>query len=888
VPYKLYISYLWDELPHVFETQLATTTQKEVGPKPNWDNEIFSDCANPSPQWVEEVKCEKCMCHTMCVIQSEDEIVSGTTGASENVMQTTTFIDEMEGVSQGEPAVVNDYEVQDVVTSASLAQFLSRPVRISSITWNESDAVGTTTTLSPWNLFFNNPAIKYKLNNYSFLRCSLKVKVIINASPFYFGAMRVCYQPLPAFKKTTIQTNAAVNQLIPYSQQPGIWISPQHSEGGEMTLPFFYQKNFLRIQVAQDFTDMGTLRLITYTGLASANGVTGQGVSVQVYAWAEDVVIAGPSLGLAMQSQDEYGTGPVSGPASTVARFAGMVRGVPIIGKFATATEMGARAVSGIAKLFGYTNVPVIDNTAPYRPSAFPQLASPEIGFPTEKLTLDAKNELTIDPTAIGLSGHDELSTEYLVSKDSYIASLTWQTSTPVDTPLFTSRVTPFQFVNDGASVNKLYMTPLSMVANCFAAWRGDLIFTFKVVASPYHKGRIRISYDPVSSTVQTAGDVGSAVFNTILDIGQDSEVEVRIPYQQALAWLALNTNFGTGNIPFTTSTTPTLTNVDTYDNGLLSVKVLTLLTAPVATSVVPILVFVRGAENMEFANPQEVGSLFSPFQVQSQDEISEVNMGETSDIVLLDRNRINFGECVKSLRPLLRRSVLHEFQQPNVTAANTFGTIRYVHSRFPSYYGYDPNGTLQAKGTVVPASTFNFNWTNNTVYNWVANCYIGQRGSGHVHYNVFNDVPYSYMMASRINDGNAVQAVALTVASQAVGTASANAARWRTLNFSTQPGAAMTNQFTQSGLSVSYPNYSQYKFESTEPGNMTKPPLAGTAAADGSILELAQLTIGYDTNTNQDLLVKVAKYTSVGTDFNLYFFLNVPVWNYFSQPLPA
>jgi hypothetical protein len=153
VPYKLYFSCIWNELSYVLDKQLATTTQKEVGPKPNWDKEIFADCTNPPAQWAEEVQCEKCLCHTMCVVQSEDEIVSGTTGASETVMQTTTFIDEMEGVSQGDPAIENDYETQDVVTSASLAQFLSRPVRISSITWNESDAVGTTTTLSPWNLF---------------------------------------------------------------------------------------------------------------------------------------------------------------------------------------------------------------------------------------------------------------------------------------------------------------------------------------------------------------------------------------------------------------------------------------------------------------------------------------------------------------------------------------------------------------------------------------------------------------------------------------------------------------------------------------------------------------------------------------------------------------
>lgn len=830
---------------------------------------------------------QKCSSHCFgCVIQAEPEEIPTTSSAGGGVTesQTTTFADEVAGVTIGEPTVCNQYEIEDSVTSAGLENFLERPVRIASFTWNESDATGTTTTFSPWHLFFNNTQIKYKLNNYAFLRCNLKIKIIVNASPFYFGAMRACYQPLPAFKSNTIVNDASgsLSHLIPYSQQPGVWIYPAHSEGGEMILPFFYPKNFLRVGVAQDFTDMGTLRMITYTPLDSANGATGQGVSVQIYAWAENVVLAGPTLGLAMQARDEYGMGPVSGPASTVARYAGLVRGIPIIGKFATATEMGANAIAGIAKLFGFTNVPVIDPTAPFRPGAFPQLASSEIGFPIEKLTIDAKNELTIDPTSVGLPPHDELATEYLVKRDSLLARASWLTSSPVDTPLFTSRVTPFMFTNNNATTQQLYFTPMGMVSNLFNNWRGDLIFTFKVVASPYHKGRIRISYDPYSSTVQTTGDVGSSLFNTILDIGSETEVEVRVPYQQALAWMRVNTSFNTSNIPFSTSTTPTLTNTDVYDNGMISMKVLTLLTAPVATSTVSILVFVRGADNVEFANPVDPGQTFTPFQVQAQPEaadgVQHVSTGEVSEIVLLDRNRVNFGECVKSLRPLLRRSNYSETFLNTGTSTNAIGVTQWSMTRWNPYYGYDPNGVNSAKGTIVPASNFNFNYTKNLPYNWVANCYVGQRGAGHLHFNVNQDGPAGSVLITRVN--NAEGYTAQSVGSAAAGTVSNNARAYVTTRKSTAGGCALTNQITQSGLSVSVPNYTAYKFESTEPGNCTKPPLAGTTAYDGSSSEVVTLQVDWDgTTTASTDTLRIHKFISVGTDFNLFFFLNVPTW---------
>jgi hypothetical protein len=306
--------------------------------------------------------------------------------------QTTAFLDEVAGVEEGMTASSNEYENQDVEVSADLKGFLARPVRIASFTWLESDATGTFTQFDPWSLFLNNTQIKYKLNNYAFLRGNLKVKIVVNASPFYYGAMRACYQPLPDFKASTIRTDVTLGRLIPHSQQPGLWIHPQHSEGGVLTLPFFYPKNFLRIGFASDVAGMGVLRMVSYTPLASANGAVGQGVSVQLYAWMEDVCLGGPTLGLAMQAQDEYGTGVVSAPASTIAAIAGRLRTVPLIGKFATATEMGARAISGIAQLFGFTNVPVIADTMPYRQTPFPQMASSEIGYPVEKLTLDPKN----------------------------------------------------------------------------------------------------------------------------------------------------------------------------------------------------------------------------------------------------------------------------------------------------------------------------------------------------------------------------------------------------------------------------------------------------------------------------------------------------------------
>lgn len=799
-----------------------------------------------------------------------------------NVEQvTTTFSDEFGGVSVGETFEQEQFTQQDANTRATLANFLQRPVRIDTFTWQESDPVGVIRTISPWSLFFNDPSIKYKMNNFSFISCNLKLKIIVNASPFYFGTLRACYQPLPVFKASTIGA-ANVQTLVPYSQQPGLWISPMNSEGGELKLPFLFQKDYLSVQRLADFTNMGTLRFVNYAALDSANGATGVGVSVQVYAWAEDIILSGPSVGLALQA-DEYGDGVVSRPASVVAGIAGKLRGVPILGKFATATEIGARAVGGIAKLFGFTNVPVVSDTQPYRPSPFPQFASPEIGFPVEKLTLDAKNELAVGGNCVGVESDDPLAIEALVRRESYLTTATWSTTSPVDTPLFTSKVTPWLFNSSGTlntNGTAYYMTPQAMVATNFANWRGDIIFRFRVVASKYHKGRLRVSYDPVNAAVQTTGDTGSMTYNKIIDLGEETEFEIRVPYHQALPWLRTNSVLSITN--WTTSTTPALTNDTTAMNGLISLKVLTLLTAPVAASAVSILVFVRGAENLEFANPSLLPRL-SPFTVQA-DTMDQYVPGSPS-VVDMNRYRINFGESVKSLRMLMRRTVACEtLYNPTAATGNYQATKRAF--RYPKTFGYDPATNGSARGVITTGTTYPFNYTPMNTYSMVSNCFIGQRGAIMWHLVPDTIKPLGNLKITRINDDSWTSITGLIVNNLTATTSSLNSVT----SPYTPAGCSVVNCSTVNGMSVSVPNYTQFKFQSTRPNAGTvQYTVANLDQCDGGDKEAWQLDFTAIQTDIPSETIKLHTYFGIGTDFSLVYFLNVPVmYAIVSSPTPV
>jgi hypothetical protein len=99
----------------------------------------------------------------------------------------------------------------------------------------------------------------------------------------------------------------------------------------------------------------------------------------------------------------------------------------------------------------------------------------------------------------------------------------------------------------------------------------------------------------------------------------------------------------------------------------------------------------------------------------------------------------------------------------------------------------------------------------------------------------------------------------------------------------------ALTNQFTQAGMSVSVPNYSNCKFESTNPYAITKPPVTNSDTYDGSCFEMVKFEIFWNgTAGPKPENMRITKYHSVGTDFNLFFFLNVPTWRVLPTPTAA
>nr|WPV63275.1 MAG: capsid protein [Wufeng shrew marnavirus 1] len=808
--------------------------------------------------------------------QSEDEVVQETTTFQEN--DGTGDVMDM-------PATHLPLILDDAVTQADLKSFLARPVRITAGTWFESDSTGLSLFgVNPWFSFFNEARIKNKLHNFAFVRCNLKIKILVNASPFYYGRALVHYRPTTAFKSQVPLNTAANTQLVPFSQRPHVWLRAEDNTGGEMTLPFVYQKNWLTIKSATEMQQMGTLSANVYSPLQSANGVAGTGVSYSIYAWAEDVVLSGSTLSLAMQGKDEYVDGPISGPATALSKIAGSL--TPVFGRFATATSMALSTTADIARMFGFTNVPVVSSTAPMRVTQFANFASTEIGYPLEKLTIDAKNELSVDPKVLGLSSDDELVVSDLVSRDSYLTKFVWATTDTLGKTLFYSNVTPRMQSNTivDTTTNVIQHTPMSFVARAFEAWRGDIIFEFDIVASQYHKGRLQIAFDPVgdaTTNVVNTSDVTSAVYTVVADLSKEHTVSIRVPYQQALGWL---TTQATSEVvtAWSTSATPTFVDSPTQYNGSICVKVLNNLTAPVLTSNVEVLVRVRGAENLEFANPAPFRSTLSYFRPQSEEEIVMDVLGAHEPSLDEKRGLLNYGEVVRSLRPLIRRTCYATPVNFVVTGSTGYTSLDFDHYKLPPYPGFDPTGLFTVT-SVVSIGTKQYNWGNMSLLQWLLPAFVGYRGSTFWYYNPHGQtVASNNLIVTRIPNNVSNASISVT---NALSATQSGRAQLQMKEF-TASGTSLCNPRVAAGSGISVPMQSQYLMHSTDPQYATTPSNFDTAYADCVNVSIAD-SAGLIPVTSTTLAPSLDTYCGAGTDFNMHFFLCVPTV-YYNATIPV
>jgi hypothetical protein len=471
--------------------------------------------------------------------------------------------------------------------------------------------------------------------------------------------------------------------------------------------------------------------------------------TVSVFAWAEDVSLSVLTsrdvVELSAQSGEEIdeanAMGVVSGPATVVAKASAYFMNIPYVAPFAMATNMAATTTAAIAKMFGYSRPPITKAPDPYRPTLNGSLALTNVPDVVEKMTIDSKQELTIDPRISGLGGVDPLNIREIAKRESYLTTFSWVRGTEPEALLWNARVSPVIW-NEITSTPRSYVFP----ACCFAAmpfqyWTGTMKFRFQIVASAYHRGRIKVVYDPE----YLAQDEYNTNYMRIVDISEEQDFTIEVSPSETVQ---LMKHEDPGYDSYTQTWSSTRYTDKAFGNGVIGFFVVNELTVPnsTANNDIEVNVFVSMGDDFEVFVPEDrfqAFTLFPPpqappptreFTPQSGavaptvQETSEPSAPQQSmsDHIGIDANpgsKLNTvftGESITSFRTLLKRYNLWSAIVPT----NDYTSVIGRTPAMPYPRGYAPNAVdLDLAGE-------SYNYCNTVLLHWVRYAFMGWRGS--------------------------------------------------------------------------------------------------------------------------------------------------------------
>lgn len=307
----------------------------------------------------------------------------------------------------------------------------------------------------------------------------------------------------------------------------------------------------------------------------------------------------------------------------TVSDVTSTLRRIPFAGPIIAGVVQGATTISNIARFFGFAKPLSVQN------NQLVQLKYPELVYSEGENTARAIG-FNPDNNVYPLMKHmissiDQYSVAKIASKQMLLTSLSYFESDEPNTRIFAWDVNPLNVgVFDGGDIiENVGITDmitaenyLSHVASCASYWRGGIVIKYKILASAFHAGYLRLSWmpgnyvntsDPFNwnNTYNVPGTtlnyLESNVIQKVIDISSQEQQagEFVIPYISNKPWLMVDPT-GIAQARGYAAAEENRTGFE-WANGLFMISVVNKLTHP--TSPVPqvdIVLFV-GAEEETF-----------------------------------------------------------------------------------------------------------------------------------------------------------------------------------------------------------------------------------------------------------------------------------------------
>jgi hypothetical protein len=533
------------------------------------------------------------------------------------------------------------------------------------------------TFLRVWDLYTLNPAVRAKLRNYAYIRGDMVIKIVISGTPFHMGKLMVSYQPYDKWNETlssylvslTYNNDLRLNLMGYLSQAPGaITMDMKDNKPVVIRCPFISTKPMHRIynnastaiSDVTSFTDLYNAGALYLMMLNTPDCVSdaSSNLSISVYGHMENVELGCISGTIAQitTEADEYKTGPIETVSTKLAEISSALTRVPDLAPFAYASKMLFTGAAKVAAIYGWSKPPVDPKPMFVKNNPYTNGAH-TIGYETNfKLSLDPKQEITVDPRVAGVS-QDELSIASLCARESFVTKFNWTVANVAMTPIYKILVSPWivRTATHGTPT-RTFVQPSAMAfaVQPFQYWRGDIDYRFDFVCTAFHRGKVAIYYEPnISQSVLINANLSlNKQFIAMIDLQETQSVRVTVKWAASRAWLKVASGAEGETISAMLPLDPG------YFNGYIAVVPITRLTSPLEKTI-DVNLWVK-SDNMQVnfvteANLPTERKIFTEAQEIHPIGVTQVELNKSS-ASQMHINEEHFGENPISFRLLLKR----------------------------------------------------------------------------------------------------------------------------------------------------------------------------------------------------------------------------------------
>lgn len=580
----------------------------------------------------------------------------------------------------------------------TISDFMMKPIIVQQGTISNTDTFSSFAPIyCPYDLL--NPMRLSKLDGFMGFKATAVFRIQVNATPFQQGRymLTACYTGGVEDGGGTAGASyitAHTNTLVQRSQLPRVELDINCDTEGILRVPFVSALNWYPLaakNTALAYGDWANVRLFPYEKLNAVTNVTATYTIWQHFEDLQLYVATAPQSGRmtrgsrrkppASVEQDSQRIGPIESVLLRVKGVAAKFGQHPLLSAYATPLTWGLDVAAGAANVFGWSKPINMDASKKVLRRVHGDYSVVDTSDDSAVLAMTIRNQVSVFPSFAG-TDVDEMDINYIASIPAWKTSYPWSVASTAGTALFELAVQPVANVQTRtASAGVIYsdFSPMEYVSRYFSFWRGSITFTFKIVRTQFHSGRLQFVFFPHNDDIAVTSRnavLAQYVHREVVDIREQNEIVITIPYCSSRPYRNI---YNTGSIQGSSI-------------GTLSCYVVDSLVAPPMVAQSAVIIMEKSAgPDFELSVPVSVNMLpilgavpqsgFMPDTVRNDCAITStvIGSGDVPEPTQLFAETC-IGEKIVSMRALLQ-SMNHTFSTTALpSAANRFNVSVYPY----------------------------------------------------------------------------------------------------------------------------------------------------------------------------------------------------------------